>query len=127
MMTIFERLTWLEKQAGEFGFRWSHPSQIFDQIQSECQEIQDNLALGGEKTHLQEEIGDLLHAVFCLCVFYELNAEETLVKSLDKFEKRFTELKRLVIDSGQSTLQGQPVTVLMEFWNQAKQSVEEVS
>lgn len=119
-MTIFEKLTFLEKQADEFGFMWSHPSQILDQIQSECQEILDNLAQQGERNHLQEEIGDLLHAVFSLCVFCEFDPEETLVKSVNKFEKRFKELKRLVSDSGQETLRGQSVTVLMDFWNQAK-------
>lgn len=122
-MTIFERLSVLENQAGAFGFMWSQPTQILDQIQSECDEIRENLTQQGEPGHLQEEIGDLLHAAFSLCLFCGFEAEDTLVKSVDKFEKRFKELKRLVIDSGQETLQGQSVTVLMDFWNQAKQRV----
>ena len=120
-MTIFERLTLLEKQAEEFGFMWSQPSQILDQIQSECEEIRENIAQQGEQSHLQEEIGDLLHAAFSLCLFCGFEAEDTLVKSIDKFEKRFEELKRLVRSSGRETLQGQSVAVLMDFWNQAKE------
>lgn len=120
-MMIFERLTLLENQAGEFGFMWSQPSQILDQIQSECDEIQENLTQHGEPGHLQEEIGDLLHAAFSLCLFCGFDAEDTLVKNVDKFETRFEELKRLVTDSGQKTLQGQSVAVLMDFWKQTKE------
>lgn len=122
-MTIFERLALLEKQAAEFGFMWSNPSQILDQIQSECQEIQENISQQGSARHLQEEIGDLLHAAFSLCVFCGFDAEDTLIKSVDKFEKRFAELKRLAADSDHETLQGQPIKVLMDFWEQAKQRV----
>ena len=120
-MTIFERLTLLEKQSGEFGFMWFQSSEILDQIQSECEEIRENMAQQGEPSHLQEEIGDLLHAVFSLCIFSDFDAEETLVKSVDKYEKRLQELKRLVRASGRETLQGQSKKVLMDFWNQAKE------
>lgn len=120
-MNIFEKLTLLERQSDEFGFMWSQPSQILDQIQSECEEIRENIAQQGEASHLQEEIGDLLHAVFCLCLFCTFDPEETLVKSVNKYEKRLKELKRLVSESGHKTLHGQSRTVLMDFWNQAKE------
>jgi len=120
-MTIFERLTLIEKQADDFGFMWENPFQILDQIQSECQEIQNDLTQNGDQSHLQEEIGDLLHAAFSLCLFCNFDAEETLVKSVDKFERRFKALKSLVHESGQETLQGQPVEILMAFWDKAKQ------
>ena len=121
MMNTFTRLTVIEKQADEFGFMWSDATQIFDQIQSECEEIKDNLAQTGDRDHLQEEMGDLIHAVFSLCLFMGFDAEETCVKSIDKFEKRFAELKRLAQEAGFETLQGQPVDVLLHFWAQVKQ------
>jgi uncharacterized protein YabN with tetrapyrrole methylase and pyrophosphatase domain len=120
-MNTFEKVTLIENQADEFGFMWFHPSQILAQIQSECEEIKQNLEQQGERSHLQEEIGDLIHAAFSLCLFCKFDAEETMSKSIDKFEKRFKELKRLVHESGQASLKGQPVEVLMDFWNQAKQ------
>ncbi|MBA3813660.1 MAG: nucleoside triphosphate hydrolase [Alphaproteobacteria bacterium] len=120
-MNTFEKLTLLESQADEFGFMWHAPSQILDQIQSECEEIKQTLKQQGGRNHLQEEIGDLIHAAFSLCLFCEFDAEETMVKSIDKFEIRFNKLKRLVHESAQGSLKGQPVEVLMDFWNQAKQ------
>jgi uncharacterized protein YabN with tetrapyrrole methylase and pyrophosphatase domain len=122
-MNTFEKLTLLENQADAFGFMWHEPSQILDQIQSECEEIKQNLEQQGDQEHLQEEIGDLIHAAFSLCLFCKFDAEETLIKSIDKFEKRFKKLQDLVHQSGQGSLQGQPVEVLMTFWNQAKQAI----
>lgn len=117
-MDTFKRLTAIEKQADDFGFMWSDTAQIFVQIQSECEEIKDNL---GDRYHLQEEMGDLIHAVFSLCLFMKFDPEETCLKSVEKFEKRFVELKRLAHDAGFETLKGQPVDVLMHFWTQAKE------
>ena len=120
-MNTFKRFALLEKQADEFGFMWTDTTQIFDQIQSECEEIKDNLAHIGDRDHLQEEMGDLIHAVFSLCLFMGFDAEETCIKSIDKFERRFVELKRLAQEAGFETLQGQPVDILLHFWAQAKQ------
>jgi GNAT superfamily N-acetyltransferase len=122
-MNIFKRLTAVEKQADDFGFMWSNTGQIFEQIQSECEEIKDNLSQLGDRHHLQEEMGDLIHAVFSLCLFMKFDAEETCVKSIEKFEKRFAELKRLAHAAGFETLKGQPVDVLMHLWTQAKEKV----
>ncbi len=76
-MNTFTRLTALEKQADDFDFMWTDTAQIFDQIQSECEEIKDNLAQMGDRDHLQEEMGDLIHAGFSLCLFMGSEAEET--------------------------------------------------
>lgn len=123
MMDIFKRLTSIEKQADDFGFMWSNTAQIFEQIQSECEEIKDSLAQLGDRFHLQEEMGDLIHAVFSLCLFMEFDPEETCLKSVEKFEKRFAELKRLAHAAGFETLKGQTFDVLIHFWKQAKEKV----
>lgn len=122
-MNIFKKVTVIEKQADDFGFMWSDTAQIFEQIQSECEEIKDNLVQLGDRPHLQEEMGDLIHAVFSLCLFMKFDLEETCVKSIEKFEKRFVELKKLAHDAGFETLKGQPIDVLMHFWTQAKEKV----
>jgi len=119
-MNIFQKITAIEKQADDFGFMWSDTAQIFEQIQSECEEIKENLDQLGDRHHLQEEMGDLIHAVFSLCLFMKFDLEETCLKSIDKFEERFEKLKRLAHATGFETLKGQPADVLMHFWEQAK-------
>lgn len=48
------------------------------QIKSECAEIDEHLNdCDADKLKLQEEIGDLLHAVFSLTVFVNLTQRNT--------------------------------------------------
>jgi uncharacterized protein YabN with tetrapyrrole methylase and pyrophosphatase domain len=118
-MDILKQLAHLENEASEFGFKWENPSQILDQIRSEIAEIEIHLK-DQDKTKLQDEIGDLLHAAFSLCVFCKLDAHETLKNSVDKFERRFRETQILAKEEGFNNLNGQPFKKLMDLWNAAK-------
>jgi uncharacterized protein YabN with tetrapyrrole methylase and pyrophosphatase domain len=91
-MTIFNKLVQLENEAANFGFKWETVEQIKAQITSELIEIDAHLT-DPVKNKLQEEMGDLLHAVFSLCVFLKLDPKVTLEKSVDKFERRFNSVK----------------------------------
>jgi len=74
----------------------------------------------GDQNKLQDEIGDLLHAVFSLCVFNGLNPHDTLTRSVEKFERRFNAVQQLAIEDGLSTLQGKSFDDLMTYWDKAK-------
>jgi uncharacterized protein YabN with tetrapyrrole methylase and pyrophosphatase domain len=121
---VFKKLELLEKQAAEFGFAWPNENTIIRQIISECEEIQQELThdplMVSSKNKLQEEIGDLLHAAFSLCVFCGFDAQETLDNSVNKFERRFVAVKQLAAKSYMVDLKGLPFAKLMEFWEQAK-------
>jgi len=118
----FEKLEALEHEAADFGFKWENAHQIMDQIKSECDEITEHLDSTDPKAShmLQDEIGDLLHAAFSLCVFYKFNPEETLTKSIDKFEKRLSNVKKIAKEGGEDTLNGKSFDELMEVWDRAK-------
>jgi uncharacterized protein YabN with tetrapyrrole methylase and pyrophosphatase domain len=119
-MDILKKLTQLENQAANFGFRWETAAQIMAQIRSEATEVDVHLN-DNDVTKLQEEIGDLLHAVFSLCVFCKLDPEETLANSVNKFERRFKLVQELALEQGLGTLQGKSFNELMALWDKAKQ------
>lgn len=118
-MHVLKKLTILETEADNFGFKWEKSDQIIEQIQSEISEVAIHLK-DGNQNKLQEEIGDLLHAVFSLCVFCQFDPEDTLIKSVNKFERRFRATQQLAAEKGFSTLNGQSFDKLMALWNQAK-------
>lgn len=122
-MNLLEKITALEQEADNFGFRWESADQIMAQIHSECLEINadlNDLAEGSDHGKLQEEIGDLLHAVFSLCVFCQFDPKETLEKALIKFDRRLNAVKKIAHAQGLATLQGYSFDELMEFWERAK-------
>ncbi|MBV8801424.1 MAG: nucleoside triphosphate hydrolase [Gammaproteobacteria bacterium] len=116
---MFKKLISLENKANDFGFKWETSQQIIEQIKSEIAEICIHLQ-DGDKKKLQEEMGDLLHATFSLCVFNHLDPEQTLQQSIEKFERRFTEVERLTKASGLENLNGQSFSHIMKLWSQAK-------
>lgn len=125
-MTLFKKIIALENEAENFGFKWEKVEQIMAQIHSECAEITVHLQNPTEdstQVSLQEEIGDLLHAVFSLCVFCKLSPHETLEKALTKFERRLQAVKQIANEQKLTTLNGHEFNELMEIWEQAKKMV----
>lgn len=118
-MTIIKKLVELEQQASDFGFKWETPQQIKQQILSEIAEIDVHLH-DKDRSKLQEELGDLLHAVFSLTVFCGFDAEKTLAMSVDKFERRFLAVKQIAALQGLTTLNGLSFDELMAIWDKAK-------
>lgn len=116
---LFQRITEQETEAKEFGFYWEHIGQLLEQIRSECNEVEES-AKKNDRAQLQEEIGDLLSAAISLAVFCQMDPQETLLKSIEKFQKRYDALVSLVKKDGHENLHQQPFDVLMHYWVAAK-------
>ncbi|AMV14907.1 MazG nucleotide pyrophosphohydrolase domain-containing protein [Legionella pneumophila serogroup 1] len=119
--TIFDDVEHLEKEAVLFGFQWETKAQIMAQIRSECLEIEEHLEAKDNREALQDEIGDLLHAVFSLCTYCNFDTELTLRKSLDKFEHSLNAVRAIAKEQGLENLQGKSFDELMRYWEMAKQ------
>jgi len=123
-LDILEKVLQLENEADKFGFRWENTAQIMQQIHSECIEIQEHLDKPSyHHQALQDEIGDLLHAVFSLAVFCQFEPRNTLQKTLSKFERRLNAVKALAHADGLSDLNGHSFDELMCYWNKAKSKI----
>ena len=123
LMDLLDKVVVLEDEASQFGFRWETTSQIMHQIQSECVEVEEHLYEGANTADLQMEIGDLLHAVFSLCVFCKFNPRDTLNQSLIKFERRLNAVKAIAAEKGLDCLDGHSFEDLMTIWDTAKTRV----
>jgi uncharacterized protein YabN with tetrapyrrole methylase and pyrophosphatase domain len=124
-MNLLVKIAALENEAADFGFQWETTAQIMAQIQSECIEVDEHLKAGvnDNLSALQEEIGDLLHAVFSLCVFCKLDPKDTLQQTLEKFERRLRAVKVIAHEMKLINLKGQTFDELMFIWKQAKNRV----
>ncbi|MDF1758722.1 MAG: MazG nucleotide pyrophosphohydrolase domain-containing protein [Legionellaceae bacterium] len=122
-MDIIDKIEYLEHESNKFGFAWEKSSQIMEQIKSECLEVEEHLHpdnIEKNRDDLQEEIGDLLHAVFSLCVFVDCDIKETITKTADKFESRLNMVKLIAHEQGLEGLSGHSFDKLMQIWDEAK-------
>lgn len=121
-MTPIQKVEHEERRASEFGFCWQTVDQLIEQIRSECVEIKEAHEKN-DRAHLQEEVGDLLHAAVGLAIFCGLDPSETLNQSCDKFKKRLDAVVELVKKDGLEHLQNQPFDLLMQYWDKAKKAL----
>ncbi|MFZ4124527.1 MAG: hypothetical protein ACOYJ2_00455 [Rickettsiales bacterium] len=65
------------QRAANAGFKWPKAEMVVGKIEEELREVREAEA-EGNKEHLAEEIGDLLHAIHTLIVFHKVDAQEVL-------------------------------------------------
>lgn len=122
MNNIIKKVEIVEHQAKEYGFYWPNADAVMQQILSECEEVEELLDKN-ESPELQEEIGDLLHAVISLCVYCGYDTKITLEQALNKFEKRFNMTKVFAQEAGYQNMHGQNMEKMMKYWDMAKRSI----
>lgn len=110
----------VELEARNFGFDWPNKEMIIDQAISECHEIFAAIHDGEPAERVQEEIGDLIHAAICLCIFAGFDVDETIEKVRIKFAKRMAAMHKLATKRGLTTLSGQSIDFMLELWHEAK-------
>lgn len=129
MSDVIKKIIDLEKQAKEYGFYWPDSKSVMKQIKSEYDEVSELLFddySASLNEDLAEEIGDLLHAVFSLCIFFNFNPDEILDNSVNKFKKRFDLTKKIALEDGHVDMRGKNIQVMMKYWDKAKKVIKEV-
>jgi MazG family protein len=79
----------ISSKAVKVGFEWENDEQLMDCIKSEFQEF----ALAKTEDEKEEEFGDILFAVVNLARRNKIDAEQSLIRSNNKFMKRFRQME----------------------------------
>lgn len=108
----------LQQKAAKVGFDWSHADPIFAKIAEETAELKDAMA-SKDKSHIQEEYGDLLFAMVNLGRHLEIDAETALIAANDKFKRRFDFIEKTLQDTG-SSLEEAQLDDMEAIWGEAK-------
>lgn len=82
----------LQKKAAKTGFEWPNAKAAFDKLNEEIMELKEALE-SDDKTHQEEELGDMLFCIVNFARMKGLNAEEALRKANNKFVRRFSGLE----------------------------------
>ena len=108
----------VQGRAAKAGFDYPDLAMAMRDLESELLELKE--AVGeGSPAHIREELGDLLFSVVNISRFLEVEPEESLNRSCDKFISRFSEVERLA-DAQGIPLKGSDIAVLDSLWKQAK-------
>ena len=84
----------ISKRAVKVGFEWPNEESLYDCFYSEIDEFKQ-AQKENDKTHMEEELGDILFAAVNLARWNKIDAEQALLKANKKFEKRFRKMEEL--------------------------------
>jgi XTP/dITP diphosphohydrolase len=100
------------------GFDWEEPHQVWDKVQEELQELQQEVASGNQDA-IESEFGDVLFSMINYARFLNVNPEDALERTNKKFIKRFQYLESKAEIVGKS-LKDMTLAEMDVFWEEAK-------
>ena len=108
----------IQKRAAKVGFNWPDHKGIFEKIKEETNELEQAIE-SGSKESMQEEIGDLLMILTNLAQSLNVDSEEALRGSNEKFLKRFSYIEEKLIESKRE-FKNTDLSLLDELWDESK-------
>lgn len=106
-----------DKVAG-VGFDWEEPHQVFEKLQEELGELQEEVNLGNNDK-IEDEFGDVLFSMINYARFLGVNPENALERTNKKFSKRFQFLEVEATNNGKS-LKDMSLEEMETYWEKAK-------
>ncbi len=99
-MPALRRSQKIQKRAAQVGFDWNDWRLVVPKVQEELDEVVDAVDSGEPYTRVEEEVGDLLMAGTNLARHLEVDAENALRLSNNKFERRFLAIEQELVEQG---------------------------
>lgn len=106
-----------DKVAG-IGFDWEKPEQVWEKVEEELTELQEEVHRGNLQ-QTEAEFGDVLFSLVNYARFLEINPENALERTNKKFMHRFQFLEAKAKEIGK-TLKEMSLTEMDVFWEEAK-------
>jgi XTP/dITP diphosphohydrolase len=107
-----------DKVAG-VGFDWEHPHQVWEKVQEELGELNQEV-LHGNSDSIESEFGDVLFSLINYARAIKINPENALERTNKKFIKRFQYLEKVSKEQGKS-LHDMTLAEMDVFWDKAKE------
>ena len=105
----------ISKKAAAAGFEWDSMAGVWEKVQEELDELKEAVA-SGDRTHAQEELGDVLFTLVNVARWCGMDPEEGLAGTNRRFLDRFSRVEA----SLGGDLQGRSITELEDHWRAAK-------
>ena len=108
----------LQKRAAGVGFEWEEIDGAIEKLFEEIEEIEEACREKGKEAQV-EEMGDILFAVVNIARYLEIDPEEALNQTNNKFIRRFNYIER----HAEKALQDMSLEEMDKLWDKAKQNL----
>jgi len=89
----------IQEKVKQVGFEWENKEQVWDKVNEEIGELQDEIAKNDQEK-MEDELGDVLFSLINYARFLKIDPETALEKTNKKFKKRFELMESYAKDNG---------------------------
>jgi tetrapyrrole methylase family protein/MazG family protein len=118
-MPALARAQSISRRAAHLGFEWPNIDQVWAKVEEEMRELKE-AAASGNKTHTGEEFGDLLFTMVNIARFLDIESEEVLARTVDRFIRRFHHIEARLRQANKGFEQS-TIDEMDRYWEEAKQ------
>ena len=108
----------IQKRAANVGFDWPDSKGVFKKIKEEIRELEEAIESKDQES-MKEEVGDLLMIITNLADRLDVDSEEALKGSNEKFINRFSYIESKLNDSDKR-FEDSSLALLDELWDESK-------
>lgn len=108
----------IQDKARSVGFDWEEREQVWDKVQEELSEFLEEVK-ANDKNKMEAEFGDLLFSLINAARLYNINPENALERTNQKFTQRFNYLESRTITQGRD-LKKMSLAEMNVIWEEAK-------
>jgi XTP/dITP diphosphohydrolase len=108
----------IQEKVRGIGFDWENKNQVWDKVQEEIKEFQ-NEEKRNNAEKMEEEFGDVLFSLVNYSRFVNINPEDALEKTNKKFIRRFKYMEQKIKEEGLD-LSKLSFEEMNNFWDTAK-------
>lgn len=108
----------VQKRSAKSGMDFADAEDAASKVLEEHRELMSAVR-SGEADKFSDELGDLLFSVVNIARFIDVDAEEALYRSTDKFARRFRAVEELAAQRGVD-MKTAPVSLITSLWEEVK-------
>ena len=108
----------ISKKAAKAGFEWDDMAGVWAKVHEELDELKEAV-ISGDKSHAQEELGDVLFTLVNVARWCGITPEEGLAGTNHRFLDRFSRVEAAL----NGNLKGRSIDELEALWQQAKAEI----
>jgi len=108
----------IQEKARAVGFDWEEPEQVYGKVKEELDEFEAEIK-NKNRANAEKEFGDILFSLINYARFLNINPEDALEQTNQKFIKRFAYMENKVKEQGKQIADCK-LAELDGYWNEAK-------
>lgn len=108
----------LTEKASRVGFDWDSIDGVFAKLEEELKEFEEAVA-SKDRLKMEDELGDVMFSLVNIARFLEVNPEEALKKTINKFVNRFLYMEE-AIKMGGGEIRDVGLEEMERLWEEAK-------